>query len=692
MAPLLEAALASAGNDALEMAFVAQGLAKAAGVLAGRFTLVITNVPFLGQIGQSDSLRSWCAAHYESAKSELAFVFLKRLLELAGPSSTCGIVLPQGWFFQTSEVAFRAELIRSVKWNILARLGRDAFDYPVGADIAIGVFSNERGGNSDQFAALDASRQKGAAPKAHILASDTPMLIGQLDQMNNRQHCVAFSETFSNTAAFLGDYAEIIRGLSTGETNRFYRTFWEIARLGARWDCLRDTAEETVECGGMSHVILWEEEAGELASLAESLKHLNHAVQSWRRGKPYWGRVGVSINRMASLAATRYLGEKFTDNVGVIVPLAPQHLLAIWAFCSSPQFKTQVSVVNPKLAVEPRYFSNVPFDLAHWQKVAADNYPNGLLKPHSADPTQWLFNGHPNGADQPLHVAVARLLGYRWPRQTGSSFQDCPALGPDGLERFADDDGVVCLAPLNREQPAAARVRQLLGAALGKFDEQALIAAAGPKGSKSKNLEDWLRDEFFEQHAKLFHDRPFIWHLWDGRPDGFHALVHYHRLDHATLQKLTYSYLGNWIQQQAEDAKADKPGAAARLGAAKKLQAQLAAILEGEAPLDIFVRWKPIADQARGWRPDLDDGIRQNIRPFLLAGDVGKKGAGLFRAVPLALKDKDRGTEPERPKKDYPWFWCKEGPGTDPVGGKEFVGTRWNDVHLTLARKKAAKA
>jgi len=113
----------------------------------------------------------------------------------------------------------------------------------------------------------------------------------------------------------------------------------------------------------------------------------------------------------------------------------------------------------------------------------------------------------------------------------------------------------------------------------------------------------------------------------------------------------------------------------------------VAAILVGEAPLDIFVRWKPLKDQAQGWHPDLNDGIRQNIRPFLLAGDVGKKGAGLFRSVPLKLKDKDRGTEPHRPKDDYPWFWCEDPPGTDPKGGDEFIGARWNNVHLTLKKK-----
>jgi hypothetical protein len=412
----------------------------------------------------------------------------------------------------------------------------------------------------------------------------------------------------------------------------------------------------------------------------------------WLRGQEIWGKHGVAVNKMRRLQPFLYAGEVFDDNIGIIAPRDKRDLNAIWCFVESGEYVQAIRRIDQKVNVTAATLTKVPFDLVHWQRVADERYPDGLPKPHSDDPTQWLFNGHPAGSIQPLHVVVARLLGYRWPRQTGSNFPDSPALGPDGLETFADEDGIVCLPPLNREQPAAARLRQLLTAALRTFDERALIAAAGLKGSKSKTLEDWLRDEFFEQHAKLFHDRPFIWHLWDGRPDGFHALVNYHRLDHAMLQKLTYSYLGDWIRQQDDDAKADKPGAAERLGAARTLQSKLAAIIKGEAPLDIFVRWRPLKEQGQGWHPDLNDGIRQNIRPFLLAGDVGKRGAGLFRTVPLKLKDKDRGTEPQRPKADYPWFWCEEEPGTDPTGGKDFVCNRWNDVHLTLARKKEASS
>jgi hypothetical protein len=392
------------------------------------------------------------------------------------------------------------------------------------------------------------------------------------------------------------------------------------------------------------------------------------------------------------MKASLYQGALFTHGICAIVAKHPNDLAAIRAFCESDEFCVEVRKLDQKVCAALDSVAKVPFDLARWGQVAAEKYPHGLPTPFSSDPTQWLFNGHPAGADQPLHVTVARLLGYQWPRQTGSSFPDSPALGPDGLELLSDDDGIVCLPPLNRERPAAARLRALLAASFGKEwstrREHDLLSAVG---SSYTNLEDWLCDEFFELHCSLFHQRPFVWHIWDGRKDGFAALVNYHKLDHELLKKLTYSYLGDWIRQQQQEAKADKPGAAERLGAAQALQTELANILTGEPPCDLFVRWKPLAEQALGWHPDLNDGVRLNIRPFMQAADMGKKGAGVLRAKPNIKWEKDRGKEPERPKEEYPWFWSEEAPGEEFTGSRRFAGHRWNDVHYSLDAKRTAR-
>ena len=119
------------------------------------------------------------------------------------------------------------------------------------------------------------------------------------------------------------------------------------------------------------------------------------------------------------------------------------------------------------------------------------------------------------------------------------------------------------------EPPAAQRLRALLAAAYGAEWSPArldgLLTAVGYAG---KTLEEWLSDAFFAQHCRLFHNRPFIWHIWDGRRDGFSALVNYHKLDAANLQRLIYTYLGDWINTQRADSKAGVAGADGRLVAA----------------------------------------------------------------------------------------------------------------------------
>ena len=387
-------------------------------------------------------------------------------------------------------------------------------------------------------------------------------------------------------------------------------------------------------------------------------------------------------------------GEIYGDAIAPLIPRSDSLLLPIWCFAESGELAKQVRLIDAQVKVSVGSLLKVPFDLAHWQRVAAEKYPDGLPKPFSSDPTQWLFSGHPAAADQPLHVAVARLLGYEWPRQTGSSFPDCPALDPDGVEPLADADGIVPISPTKGEAAASERLRDLFARAYGpKWSASRQHELLAQVDSAGASLEDWLRNAFFEQHCKLFQNRPFIWHIWDGHKSGFSALVNCHKLTHANLEKLTYAYLGDWIRRQQAAVDAGESGSDARLQAAKNLQATLKQILEGEPPFDLFVRWKPLSQQAIGWQPDLNDGVRINIRPFM-ARDIpgGKKGAGVLRAKPNIKWDKDRGKEPTRHKADFPWFWGWDEKTQDFAGvGKEPDGNRWNDCHYSNDFKRKAR-
>jgi REP element-mobilizing transposase RayT len=831
------------------------------------------------------------------------------------------LVTPQNWLFLGSYSKLRKSLLSELTWNWLARLGAGAFETIGGEVVNVVLISITRLPPADSHVmwGINASVAETPSEKDNLLCEAQPLLVRQKGQLAVKDCVLTFEEP--SELPLLERYAIALNGSHGGDSLRFRFCFWEIPSPAVDWRLFQGTVEHTAYYAGREHIFYWGR---------DGRVHYENP-NAYIKGEKAWGRRGVVVCMMGNLPVTLYTGELFDISCTPIVPVDEAHLPAIWAFCSSEEYAVAVRKIDQALKVTNATLAKVPFDLAHWQRVAAEKYPNGLPEPFSNDPTQWLFAGHPVdcGATVPvagqkskpeacttLQVGVARLLGYRWPRQTGQTVSGAPPVPEDGLEKFMDEDGIVCIPSVRGEAPAAERLRALLATAyevvqpsrlrlpassgtpatgtvaplstfadilqqttyfnpyepieiternlphwrqpnvtyfitfrladalpaeklaglkseretwlkaypepygerdqqeyyrlfsqriqdwldagsgscllrdehaaeivanaLRHFDGQrytlgswvvmpnhvhavvtpnggcfldqilhswksftaheinkrlnrkgpvwqhegydhivrnpralwkieqyigenpskagiktkwvdlrlpsqsgATVPVAATEKSKPEacttfqdwldkqlaivdyagsNLEDWLRNGFFDQHSKLFHQRPFIWQIWDGRKDGFSALVNYHKLDHKLLEKLTYTYLGEWIKKQQEAIANEESGADDRLLKAQQLQDKLKLILEGEAPYDIFVRWKPLEQQPIGWHPDLNDGVRLNIRPFMEA-DVLRKRPNIKWGI-------DRGKNP---------------PGSS--WGEE----RGNDRHLTLAEKRGAR-
>jgi hypothetical protein len=648
--------------DRAVVGVVAQGIALAASVMAREFTLVATNVPYLARGKQSEELRDYISDVHPSAKADLATAFVERCMEYCAVGGSTALVTPQNWLFLGSYRALREHLLRQVTWDVVAKLGPGAFETISGevVNVALMIHSATFPIDEHQLVGFDGYEARQPDQKARILQQTAIKMVMQSNQIANPDSKIVLELEEPGTP--LREYATAQAGILNGDSPRFRRCFWEVQEFGDAWSYLQSTVETTAHYGGREGIILWERGDGQLRALAAELRERLHDAD--RRGNQLWGKRGVVISAMNSLPATLYGGDLFDNNTFVISPFDRSYLPAIWSFCSTPHFVQSVRRYNQKLSVEPRDLISVCFDLDYWRKVAAERYPKGLPEPQSDDPTQWLFKGHPKGSTDPLQIAVARLLGYRWPDQE-----------PDGLDSLTDPDGIVPIPAVRSEPPAAERLHEVLLAAFGsEWSASLLDKYLTDSGCRpGTSLYDWLRDSFFEQHCRRFHNRPFIWHIWDGRKDGFSCLVNCHKLNHKALESLTYAYVQDWINTQAAAAKQSRTGADLRLKAAQDLQDKLKLILAGEPPHDIFVRWKPLAEQPIGWNPDLNDGVRLNIRPFMTAG--------VLRKNPNIKWTKDRGTEPERPRDQFPWFWI----------GDTFKGERVNDVHLANTEKQAAR-
>ncbi|HCH6179395.1 TPA: N-6 DNA methylase [Vibrio parahaemolyticus] len=666
---------------------VAHGLAKTAELLTSKYDWIITNVPYRSSNDLDKKLVDFMKEKYESASNTLETVFLAKSLDFCTEGGTVSQVLPFDWLFKTAYISFRKELLNNCEWKLIGSLGAKAFQTPMW-DFNIQLLTITKSKSVDdrnELFSVDSSHVRTFDEKADILCSNDLKKIKQSFFNSDPEYRIMLEE--QKSGELLKEHLKSVQGIKTGDDGRVRRNFWEVTVDKSKWQYYQSTVGESCFYGGLEYVLYW-------ADNGESLAR--------KQGNFAWGKKGVAVSQMASLPCALYIGDKFDSNMTAIVPHDKSKVEGIFSFAFTGEYAKEVRKIDSSLKPTNGSFEKVKADFGVIETTSLEMFPKGLPLPYSDDPTQWVFHGHPCASviwdeeskttavanmrqnDTVLQVAVARLLGYQWPAELDPEMELAPEMR-EVMKKNADfaglidDDGIVCIPAVRGEKTAAKRLEAILHKAYGD-DWTSSVEQNLLKSVKAKDLESWLRDKFFDQHSKLFQHRPFIWQVWDGLKDGFSALVNYHKLDYKGLERLIYTYLDDWISTQKRDIADGKDGADIRLTAAENLKTQLEEILEGEKGLDIFVRWKPLAEQPIGWNPDLNDGVRLNIRPFMLAKDVGKKGAGVLRGKPNIHWKKDRGTDVA----SAPWF------DLGPVYGEK-EGSRINDHHVTLAEKKAAR-
>jgi len=655
--PVLKKALVNdSDKDIVERGVIAAGIAKAGQLLSKKYTLHITNVPYLSRGKQGKIMYDYCQKHFNEAKGDLATVFMDKMLKSNTPGGTSGSVILQNWLFLTTYKKFREKLLKNEALNIIARLGPKGFQTPMwDFNVMLFVLSHARAEETHLFSGLDVSEAPNATAKETAIREVGLKQVKQKVQLKNPDARIVIEDVISEE--LLSNYSKGLQGISPADLSHYGRFFWEIEIVSEEFNYWQSTVENTVDYGGKELLLWW----------SRDLKRAIESGFAYVRGDEAWGKKGVAVRQVGDLPVTLYTGTKFDTNCAIILPAQERYLSAIWCFCNSSQFNIEVRKIDQKLNVTNATLVKVPFNLEHWQKIAAEKYPNGLPKPKSDNPTQWLFHGHPLKSEQPLQVALSRLLGYHWPAEYDTEMELSDEarkliIEIKKFDHLSDNDGIICIPSVNKEETAANRLRDYLKEIFGvEWNNNTIQQLLEKENDKSSNLESWLRNEFFIQHCKIFHNRPFIWHIWDGRNDGFSALVNYHKLNKENLTKLIYTYLGDWIRMCETKKRTGESGAEGLLSAAQKLKEKLELILEGEKPFDIFVRWKTLEQQPVGWDPDLNDGVRLNIRPFIEM-DVLRKKPNIKWGI-------DRGKNP----KGSPWGEIRD-----------------NDRHLTLAEKRAA--
>ena len=654
-------------DEEREAGVVAQGMVQAAAILSDQYHLVITNVPYLARGKQSDRLKDFCDTYYSEAKNDLATVFLDRCLDFCYTGGTTSIVMPQNWLTAATYLSFRKNLLIKYIWHLLVLLGSGAFDTISGEvvkPILLAISRSQLMVTENNFDfldinhtinGLDLTSKRSYIDKANLINVAKVKSVLQIKQLNNPNARVVLDNIQRDRE--LSDYVFSGEGCSTGDSEKFIRYFWEVLWEN-KWIQYM-TPDVRKPWNGRERVMLWENGKGELAKSPQARIQNTHL----------WKERGILVGRVGEISTNLFDGGAYSKGGVLISPKNHDNLAKIYQFLKSEEYAYMVRTFDSRVSASTSVLTQIPFNI--------DNIDDCTLPPkYSGDPSQWIYHGHPAQSEAPLQVAVARLLGYRWPAELDPEMELSDEARElirrcEDLTEYADEDGIICIPAVRGEAPADERLLNLLANTyVDKWTPDTLSDLLVQADHAGKSLETWLRDKFFLQHCKLFHHRPFIWHIWDGLRDGFAALVNYHKLDRKNLETLTYTYLGDWIARQKQDRNNGVDGAEEKLTAAENLKKRLELILEGEKPYDIFVRWKPISEQPMGWEPDLNDGVRLNIRPFMKAEVLRYNKKPQLNIT----WGKDRGKDVE----SAPWYHL-------------FNGERINDHHLSLEEKQAVR-
>lgn len=334
----------------------ARGMLDATSMLLRNFVLVATNVPFLGRINQSEELKRILSERYPESGFDLATAFIERSLNLTRDGfGAVASVMPLNWQYQTRYKAFRMRILDKRQISVCIELGKNAFQQPIGVNAGLAIFES-RPERTDEITFITTDNESSAESKAQELRRLVPTR-SDLNEILKISDC-PIAPHVSVAGRFLSDVAKSYQGMMTGDGERFFLRFWEVANNESKWDFAQGANNSPHAFAGFTSIVRWEKGQGQLHAYAKENRHKLHDMHE--SGNRAWGKVGILINQQGDLKATPYYGAKIDGSASVIIPKEAEAIHAIWRYVGSKKYHDDVRKIDKKRNVTNANLIKVP--------------------------------------------------------------------------------------------------------------------------------------------------------------------------------------------------------------------------------------------------------------------------------------------------------------------------------------------
>ncbi|MEH2243730.1 BREX-1 system adenine-specific DNA-methyltransferase PglX [Nostoc sp.] len=496
-----------------------QALLLQAELLRNKYWVVVANPPYMGSKSLNDILRSFANQNYPDSKSDAFSIFIERFLNMSLQNGFIGFMTPFTWMYLSSYKKLRRRILSENTITSLIRPEYHAFFDSAFVPICAFTLLNKAlpeyqgtfidlnkfyGADLQPIKVLEAIKNPNCGYLYYAKAADFAKIPGSAIAYWATQKIL---NIFENSLP-LGNIANPVVGLQTGNNERFLRRWFEIAcqnidfgisnqkKSEERWFPYNKDGEFKKWYGNQEWVVNWENNGFEIkifgTETGGKLRSRPQNTNTYFKESISWSKV-----TMGSFCL-RYFPQGFIYDVAGCSIFAQNNatLKIIAGILNSKLSKPILAEFASTLNYEVGQVSKVPI-IKEWERYieVAENLSDKCINISKFDwdnfETSWDFQTHPLLRHNTKHLSEAFNI---WQSKSETAFRELQQLEEEnnrywieayGLQdeltpEVPDDQITIRRADLNKD--IRSLISYAVGCIMGRYslDKPGLIHAGQP--------------------------------------------------------------------------------------------------------------------------------------------------------------------------------------------------------------------
>jgi hypothetical protein len=426
-------------------------LIQVATVMSQKYDVVVTNPPYMGNRGMSESLSTFVQKYFPKTKNDMFSVFIERCRAFTKKDCFYSMITQPSFMFLSAFETLRNDIIVNQTISSLIHMGRGIFGIDFGSTsfvirnskscVYLGTFMKLHRRTFQYIDSADIARLFLSAKSDHEYTFDFDSYKTDTDMSDNELNTVdtahkpqkiyfticqkeflkipskpfaywvgsQFINAFENNT--IGDIANPRQGLATGCNDLFIREWYEVAinkiyfnahstleaaKSKQKWFPYNKGGEFRKWYGNNDYIVNWENDG----FLIKHFKNDKGKLRSRPQNTQFYFKECISWSLISSgTASFRYKPFGHIFDIGGMSCFSDDHLLYLLALSNSPIAIAALAILAPTINYQAGDIANIPVVFNEKRSITIESLAEHNIALAKSDwdafETSWDFKRHP---------------------------------------------------------------------------------------------------------------------------------------------------------------------------------------------------------------------------------------------------------------------------------------------------------